>query len=183
MTRARDLASRSGLIQVVPTSVTINGGSASVNSNGTIIFNSVLSVTANDCFVSGYDNYKVVLITNSSSSSADLVSSMSTTSSVYFSTRTQTTSGGSGGISIVNGGTGMNLGRTAPSGGVTVLDVINPNRSGLKTFITCQSSDADGLASAGGGYVNSTAVESRIGFSYSSATFSGTLRVYGYNNG
>jgi hypothetical protein len=61
MTRARDLASRSGLIQVIPTGVVKGAsGSASVNANGTVTFTGTESIALDGCFSSSYNNYRVI---------------------------------------------------------------------------------------------------------------------------
>ena len=58
MTRARDVSSRGGLTAIIPTSVTVGGGSASVGGNGSITLTGATTISLINCFSSTYDNYK-----------------------------------------------------------------------------------------------------------------------------
>lgn len=49
-----------GLVQIVPSSVTVGSGSGSVDANGAITFSGASSVSVNDVFSASYDNYYLV---------------------------------------------------------------------------------------------------------------------------
>jgi hypothetical protein len=60
MTRARDVSSRGGLTEVIPTSVAVGSGSGSVGANGAVTFSGASSVSLNGCFTSAYSYYKIM---------------------------------------------------------------------------------------------------------------------------
>jgi len=61
-----------GLAPATPTSIANSGGSASLSGN-TVTFTGVSSVSLNGCFTGDYDNYRVIVYSNSSSTSPDLI--------------------------------------------------------------------------------------------------------------
>jgi len=52
--------SSSGLVKMVATSISSNGGTSSISSNGTITVSGVNNIYINGCFTSAYDNYKII---------------------------------------------------------------------------------------------------------------------------
>ena len=50
-----------GLKNVVPSSISVSGGSATVNANGLITVSGVTNLTINDCFSSTYKSYKMIV--------------------------------------------------------------------------------------------------------------------------
>lgn len=50
----------SGLVPIVPTSVTVGSGSATTSANGRVTFTGVSSVALNGVFTSAYDNYRIL---------------------------------------------------------------------------------------------------------------------------
>jgi hypothetical protein len=50
-----------GLVPVVPTSVSISGGSATVNALGEISFSGTTALTLNNIFTSQYRNYRIII--------------------------------------------------------------------------------------------------------------------------
>lgn len=50
-----------GLKNIVPSSVSVASGSASVNGNGTITVNGATNLTINDCFSATYKSYKMIV--------------------------------------------------------------------------------------------------------------------------
>ncbi len=61
MTRARDISSRGGLTQVIPTSVTVGSGTAAVAANGQITISGASNLVVNGVFSSRFENYKMVM--------------------------------------------------------------------------------------------------------------------------
>lgn len=60
--------SKNGLRIVTPTSIASTGTSATISANGSVSFTAVTSLSLNGVFTADYDNYMVVLRTNSSGS-------------------------------------------------------------------------------------------------------------------
>lgn len=58
-----------GLVQVVPTSVTVGSGSGSVDGNGSVTFSGTTSISLNGVFSSIYTNYRILLNVTSGSGS------------------------------------------------------------------------------------------------------------------
>jgi hypothetical protein len=56
--------SRQGLVSIVPTSVAVGSGSASVGANGAVTFTGVSSISLNSCFTSQFNSYKIVFESN-----------------------------------------------------------------------------------------------------------------------
>ena len=96
MTRARDLASRGGLTQIIPTSITVGSGTGSVSANGSITLTGATNISLINCFSSTYDNYKFIF-SGTSATAGNVVSYQigGNTSSEYKFVEIQTNSGGS----------------------------------------------------------------------------------------
>lgn len=58
---ADSLTNKSGLVPIVPSSVSVSSGSASVGANGIITVTGATLATITDCFSSSYRNYKVLI--------------------------------------------------------------------------------------------------------------------------
>ena len=56
-----------GLVVMTPTSIAYSGTSASINSDGSVAFSAVTSLSLNGVFTSDYDNYQISLQTKNSS--------------------------------------------------------------------------------------------------------------------
>jgi hypothetical protein len=50
-----------GLVQIVPSSVTVASGSGSANGNGAVEFSGCSSISLNGIFSSSYDNYRILI--------------------------------------------------------------------------------------------------------------------------
>jgi hypothetical protein len=61
MSRARDNAKQGGMVQVIPTSVTVGSGTATVAANGQIIISGASNLVINGVFSSRFENYKMVM--------------------------------------------------------------------------------------------------------------------------
>jgi hypothetical protein len=197
MTRARDLASlgdnttkleQQGLVQVIPTSVTVGSGSGSVNSKGTISLSGVSSAKINGCFSSTYDNYKITVAglntatTGVAGISFRFVKSTVESTSNYFYTFIY--AGNSGGPSRTYAGSQSiwSAGALGDYESSVIWDIIEPFKAASRTNYY---GNYTGVASTNNemGIVNGfhTLTDSYDGFSFSCGTFTGTIRVYGYN--
>lgn len=57
---------QNGLIKIVPASVAVGSGSASVDATGTVNFSTASSISLNGTFTSAYDNYRVYFFMHAS---------------------------------------------------------------------------------------------------------------------
>jgi hypothetical protein len=196
MTRARDVSSRNGLTLVIPTSVAVGSGSGSVSANGAVTFSGVSSLSLNGCFTSAYDSYRVVLanftFTNAGISDtywrmrASGTDAAGATDYAVHYARVYTT-----GTSANAGSNGQSVGSLAYKStggyGSITMDISHPAQAAptINLFSTLNyQSDIAGYIWASGGNVH------KLSNSYDGMTFlpalgsmSGTMRIYGYNNG
>ena len=192
MTRARDVSSRGGLTQVIPTSVAVGSGSGSVGANGTVTFTGASSIAVDGCFTSTYSHYKVIFFISEKSTSAQAILKLRTAGStiggVSYRQQSQRSYGTnidsypySSGTSefVAPGGTGN--GQSA----MWSMEFINPANASVSTFWNGQWFAYDGgnfvgNSSQGAEYTSA----SRDGFVVSlTGTMGGNVRIYGYNNG
>ena len=190
MTRVRDIATRSGLMQIVPSSVAVSGGSASVGANGSVTLSGTTSVLLNNCFSSAYDNYKI-MVGNLTASAGNLLSYQMSSSGTAVGTSTYshqrnytqgTTTGGertgpttSSSLSYIGTGA-LNY---------VSFEIMNPFLSTItKTISHGNYSDPTFpyYIDVFTGYHSTAASYDGIRI-FSISTMSGTIRVYGYNNG
>ena len=195
MTRARDLSSRVGMTQVIPTSVTVGSGSATVGPNGTIAVSAAVSIAAVGCFTSTFDSYLIVSNITSTSgggfwymktraAGADVGAWTTTGFSMSMSAGTQSNS------NLGTGNQGVGYAPVAASGnpgqGGFAIDTFNPalpNYTGISFRGAVYHNDS-GLNTYIGNALNWSAT-SCDGFSltYTGTSFTGNVRIYGYNKG
>lgn len=196
MTRTRDVSSRGGITQVIPTSVTVGSGSGSVSANGGVTFTGVSSVILNGCFTSNYDNYRVVMSvsgthTGQNNLNMNLTSAGSNISATYYAaSRTFDTASATASFN-----TGATSSTSFPIGHVSDVvfalsqvsfDINSPFIAGRKGM----SGSNGGLIgniyysmSIFGGITQGSVSADGMRFVPSVSPMTGTIRVYGYNNG
>lgn len=179
----------SGLKIVVPSSVTVGSGSATVNSNGLVTFNGVTSLSLNGVFTSIYSNYRIVISGNSSAhaqaASIRMRSGSDTSTNIYY-------FGGSYGPASGTGaawqGSAANLiqwGNTGIESTTLSMDIYRPKLT-ERTGFSWQSHGYTGSTYAG--IVASGMVYDQVSYDSCSiligggATISGNVQVYGYAN-
>jgi hypothetical protein len=190
MSRARDNAKQGGMALITPSSVNVSNGTASVLSNGSIVFSSTTGFTINNCFSSSYDNYKII-IGNISASAGNLLS--------Y-----QMSSGGSA-VGTSTYSHQRNYTQGTSTGGERTGPTTNSNFSyvgtGALNYVSCEIMNpflptVTKTISHGNysdpsfpyyidifnGYHSTAASYDGIRI-FSVSTLSGTIRIYGYNNG
>lgn len=185
-------SSRQGLVNVVPTSVTISSGSASVAANGAITLTSAGSPIINGCFTSSHENY---LITWSG------VTSLATFRYQYF----NLTSGGGAAAAANWNGMYTYMTDTAnpvrsfySSGPVpfgafgnvdcqAVCTVFSPQTATRTRFITNNGQRSTTDSGSMNGIAWYSALSQYDGFTLTpdgvGGVITGTLRIYGYGNG
>jgi hypothetical protein len=185
----------SGLNLVVPASVT--GGT--VAANGEVTFTSTSSIILDGVFTSAYQNYK--LVWNLASSSANFYANLqyrksgvtnATAGSYLFSIFYMDCAGGSGAFTNSTGATQASITYGTKSGFPSngSFEINNPMISRYTTLFgvsqtsygTTASQQLASLTTASTHMVNDTfdgfIISPSVG-----ATFTGTIRIYGYNNG
>ena len=192
------LSSGTLTVLVNPASVTVGSGSATVSGNGQVSFSNVTSVAVDGVFNSTYQNYK--LFWNLDSSSANFYSSLqyrkasatnATAGSYLFSVFYMDCSGGSGAFTYSSGSTSALITYGTKSGFPSSgsFDINSPMISRYTTlsgvsqtsYGTTTAQQLASLTTAATHTVNDTF----DGFILSGggATFTGTIRIYGYANG
>jgi hypothetical protein len=188
MTRARDLASGNALRLITPVNVTVNSGSYSISPNGAVTFTGASGVVLNNVFTSAYDNYKVITNFTTSGTAQDIYfqlrSGTGVSGAMWWSKR-QDGVGGSGLYQNSSQLDYWNMGRTSTNGGYFDIDLICPAKgSPQRKWFTAKSSDADKFTSFTGGFADDYGSYDGFRFTGSSGgVLTGTVRVYGYNNG
>jgi hypothetical protein len=202
MTRARDLADlggntskleQQGLVQVIPTSVTVGSGSGSVDATGNVTFSGVSSISLNGSFNSTYDNYRIMFQVDSTSGNPNIsfrmrASTTDESGNNYAYSGIKTAAGGSVLLDAIVGTSSNKLVENYSgypshiSGG---LDLFNPFNT-VTTKYTFNSYGNSTLGAYSGftyyGAHSQTISYNGITFLPSTGTMNGTVRVYGYND-
>lgn len=186
-----DLVPTGGTVIVVPTSVAVGSGSGSVATTGKVTFSLASTVSVNGCFTSTYENYLVIAsFSHSTSANASMRLRASGTDDSSANYDLQALSGSSSTASAAQV-------LAATSWGLTGINSTQENHTiefDSPQLATATLGELRGRAyvnpltsSVGVGYRmlqhrSSTAFD---GFSIiaSAGTISGSIRVYGYNNG
>jgi hypothetical protein len=196
MTRARDVSSRGGLTQVIPTSISVGSGSGSVGANGSMIFTGASSISINNCFTSTYTSYQIVLLITSGSATGHFysrlrVSGSDNSTSVYNSTFVYSVNNSTTSVveNVLNQDKfQLGYNETSARNNFLNMHIINPQIVEHTGFVMQSNRNAatgsNILVSYNGGgqFANTTAFDGFTLFP-ASGTLTGTLKVYGYNNG
>ncbi len=176
-----------GLKNVVPTSVVVGSGSATINSNGTITLTNVSSVSVNNCFGSVYEKYRINYKLSGNSNALDMLfrsrASGSDYTINYFGGSLYSNYTGS----LVSVAAANNLSRgwighthTTPAGLHGQIDYVPTN--GVSSYnYSAYSVYLSAIVSGGYECPSATKPDGFTIFS-SSQTFSGTINIYGYTN-
>jgi hypothetical protein len=192
MTRARDVASRGGLVSVIPTSITKGAsGSASVSANGLVTFTGTESILLNGVFNSTYQNYKLILNVSSCSLGGAgttikyryaVGGTVNSAASYWFNNYGLASWGDATPVFLASAAvTSGEIGYTLSSGHYTA-DIINPAVVDYSYMI----GSAVGIAETKTRpnlFFATTVFDGIQFFPGSGGTFTGTARIYGYNNG
>lgn len=194
MSKARDLATRTASNLVIPTSITKGAsGTATVSANGKVTFSGTESIALDGCFTSAYDNYKVLFFVDSKSTAGQPAIQVRTAGSsiggVTYRQQSQRSYNTTVDSYPYSAGMQWFLGPSSIGNGQSAIwsmEFINPANSAVSTFwngqwFTYDGANFVGNSSQGAEYTSA----SRDGFvvSAGTGTFTGTVRVYGYNNG
>jgi hypothetical protein len=174
----------SGLIKVVPTSISVGSGSGSVDSNGNVTFSGASSISLNGCFTSTYTNYRIVTRWSSSANGNNLGLKMrsgttDTTGSDYYGNdfymgiASSTLVGGN-----TNAGASLYCGVAETIIFGQTIDVFNPFESTRTSFLGGTYANA-WWVQFGGQHALTNSYDGITFLNRSSGTMSGTIRVYG----
>jgi hypothetical protein len=177
-----------GLVQIVPTSISVTGGSGSVSSTGAISFTSASAISLNGCFSSTYKTYKLLINQTTSTSNVELyyrmrVSGADNSTSNYYGSGYQSIYTTSVGQDFSdNATTSGTLGEVSVDGALLEVTLMNPFETQRTQFFTTNNT-ANGAKTifAGGSIALTTSFDS-ITFYPVSGTITGTITVYGYRN-
>ena len=183
----------SGLVPIIPPTVSISGGTATANTLGLISFTTATSVSLENVFTSDYKNYKILVEISASSATTSAGLRVRTggadvTTTTYARARFDCRADGTSAISGSTTSTGAfhaDVHVSSNIGSIGVIDVFSPALPVRTRF----STNASG-ASSGGVYSTFTATHSQSGAtSYESISLivgtgniTGTIQVYGYND-
>lgn len=184
-----------GLHMVTPTSVVVGSGTGSVSGQGAVTFSGATSVSLDGCFSATYDNYRIVI--DSFAASVDGTnpyfrvrsggSNISLTNYYHAGRRMISWAGASSDMlsAGVNYFAGVEANNDTNAYRNYILDVHNPFKSTNVTMLFNMATQVGGTYYGTGIYCGmyraNTSVDG-ISLILSTAT-TGTIRVYGYNNG
>jgi len=177
-----------GLAKMIPTSVTVGSGSASVSTAGTVTFSGATHVQINGCFTSAYENYQILINpTGSAGSLTQITLSVNgtqiTSATGYSNTFTYNQYGSTAVAGLSNNATSawvisaVNTDNTQSQ----IIDLFGPQTTKGKTGRFFANYIGTYVAMGG---IRNPITTSCDGFRYApqSGNVSGTITVYGYNN-
>lgn len=189
--RSEIATSKVGLVPVIPASVAVGSGSASVSATGIVTFTGASSVSINGCFTATYKNYRVIYVNEGASAGAQAffryrASGTDNSGAAYYYGGNYGTWTGATGARNGQNATSMYLtwiGNSTAAYGRTSIDISNPFAA-RATWHSLQNGYYDGSTLAGEHHSGMFSVEAIFdGFSFfpSSGGMSGTIQIYGYN--
>jgi hypothetical protein len=174
-----------GLVDLVPSSVSVGSGSASVNSSGMVTFTGVSSLTVNSLFSSAYRDYRIVA-SLAQSNEAEIrlryAAAGTPTATNYYYGAGRTAGNVFDNYSSTNGAYQV-IGLGSSGGGTSIsVDIYRPaiNQTTGATFISGGLASGYGLSLWGGGNNQNTTVFDGVQIYPGAGTMTGTLQVYGY---
>lgn len=190
--RSEISTARVGLVPIIPTSVAVGSGSASVNGSGLVTMTAVSSISLNDIFSSGYLNYQINVVLNQSSVAdaniwGRLRASGSDSNTSYYEGGTLQVAAALSAINNLNIAQ-WDLGRTHSavnplSHASMTFKVFQPAVANPTTFYTESISwnNSNTVTFRFSGFHTALTAYTGMSLIVSSGTFGGTLKVYGYN--
>ena len=182
-------AAAAALTQIVPTSTTVSGGSASISASGAVTFTGCTSFSVNGAFTSTYTNYLIITDSISASAQTDInfrlrASGSDTTSGYKGLIFTKPfTSGVAAPVSIGTttfGTSNIYFGDGNSTSNFSNNFVISSPNVASKTSLTGAVISEDTYFTVGGYQTDSTQFD---GFTFYTATnnITGVVRIYGYS--
>lgn len=176
-----------GLVPIIPASVGVNAGTATINANGIISISGVTTLDINTCFSTTYENYRVVWrgISNGNTGIGFRLRSGSTTESgaIYgFTGFWYGTRGSSSNITASSTNWGGIFGHDKHAWSGDIIGPMSPNPTGLvgAGFAWATSDNATEAHNDSGMIRNSTQYNGLTFLNPSGGTLTGNLSIYGY---
>lgn len=190
--RSEIARSQVGLVPLVPGSITVGTGTATVNNSGEVAFTGVTSIALNNIFTTTYSKYRYVI---------DVPTSSAAAATLQFRFRSGTTDNSTNiynnywAMSLFDTGAFQSNNGTNTMGSITSLvaltnrfvagsgDIINPMKA-ISTDLFYQGfgyNSARSFLLSSGINFDGTATFDGINFICGSGTMTGTVKVYGYN--
>jgi hypothetical protein len=171
-----------GMKLIVPSSVSVGSGTASVDTNGAVTFSGASTVTISNAFSANYDSYKILITGGADTVNNNLLYlKLGSTATGYYGVL-QYTPYASSGVSTLSDNNAVQwsyVGASGTSGLNADIELLSPFLS-KQTHITASFYDASNAARKTGYLANTT---SYTDFTFSGGgTISGTARIYGYKN-
>lgn len=173
-----------GLIKVVPTSVTVGSGSSSVDVNGNITFSGASSITIDGVFSSTYQNYRYLIDAVGSANQACQFRFRNSGGDVtggFYGGGHYVTYTGTSGLVSANNASAIDVGAFGTNGGNVSADIHNPFSTTGSTSIFGQNWYPVSAYTMAWGYAITPNNFTGFRINPASGTLSGTLRIYGYN--
>jgi hypothetical protein len=174
-----------GLVQIVPSSISVGSGSGSVDANGAVTFSAASSVTVNGVFSSTFDNYLLVGGGGVSSTRNSGLLTLGATATGYYyhavyGRYNATTVVGENGS---NRTSWTNVYQGSTNSSQMYCNLYGPNLAKNTMFDCVAESIGTGEYHwRSGGYLANDTQYTSFTLTADSGTFGGTIRVYGYRN-
>ena len=176
---------KSGLVPIVPTgALTIGSGSASYNSLGFVTFSGCTYVTIPAVFSSSYAFYKVIIESTSTDDVGHYLRLNNVATGYYWTWTRSVSPSTAQTISNTDGsGSGIYFGSSYTGGLAAEVDIFSPNKAANTRFIFNSAGNGGSTyyAYSGGGYKFDTTQYVNVTVLPGTGSFSGTIRIYGYN--
>jgi hypothetical protein len=175
-------AAAPGMRLIVPSSVSVGSGSASVDANGAVTFSGASTVTISNAFSANYDSYKILITGGADTANNTLLYlKLGSTTTGYYGVL-QYSSYSTGGLGVLadnNAAQWSYVGASGTSGLNADIQLLSPFLS-KQTHIVASYYDSTNAAGKIGYLANTT---SYTDFTFSGGgTISGTARIYGYKD-
>lgn len=179
---------KAGLVPIVPSSVSVGSGTASVSSDGLITLSGASSISLNNAFTSDYRNFRIEARFLPASGAVNIAFKFRTggvdnSTASYSNNGTIITAGAFAGINNVGLSSGLNavVGyATVPSG--LAMEFYSPQRAEGTSFSSISNGHTGNALNylSFTGYWGASTQFDGISFITSASNVSGTIQVYGY---
>lgn len=174
---------QSGLVPVVPSSISVNAGTGSVSVDGLISVTGASSLTINGCFSSAYSNYYVIAaFTSASGGDADIQTQLtgpSTLGSGYLGARYGYYNNAAAGSWYATQGSATIARMTNTYGCSFTCTITNPGNSIANKRWMSQTIDQDFAMTTAFRNTSSATAYTGMNLFTASPTFTGTVKIYG----
>ena len=183
---------QTGLRPIIPSSVAVGSGSASISTNGRVTFTGASSISLNGIFNSTYASYRIIIEGDSSTAAADVrlrlrSSGTDLTSSTYYYGGYLSYASSGAGQDSQGGTSSWHIGyvvNTAAGFYSSAYDITGPGLPKRTAFIGASAGYAGSgiIWTAGSGFNDDNNTYDGLTIFPSSGNITGKVQVYGYTN-